>query len=206
VVAEKSAADAFKRSRKGRGNNQRLPSSEDLAGVGEAAGEAKPPHTPERVRELLESHRKDEEREAKTKANRYGSRPDGTRKSTGFLGSLQLPDGGVATEFSTQSDAVKVDGKRIDFPSLVPTLTEKERKQMVEDVIPNKKPIPESIMQKSIQYAKGRMAEGKGVFYDPDRDVPHQDIERSERDVPPRDFHETRSMGIEKASRKRFRL
>ena len=40
MVAEKSAADAFKRSRKGRGNNQRLPSSEDLAGVGEAAGEA----------------------------------------------------------------------------------------------------------------------------------------------------------------------
>ena len=31
-------------------------------------GAAKPPHTPERVRELLESHRKDEERKDKTKA------------------------------------------------------------------------------------------------------------------------------------------
>jgi hypothetical protein len=87
----------------------------------------------------------------------YGSRPDGTAKSKGFLGELKLPDGSIATEYSTQSDAIKVNGKRIDFPSLVPTLSKDELVLMQNDIIPNKKPIPESIMQKAIQHAKMRL-------------------------------------------------
>lgn len=97
---------------------------------------------------------------------RSGSRPDGTPKGVGYFGEIKLPDGGVATEYSTQSDAVKVGGKRIDFPSLVPTLTADELKNMTEDVIPNKKPIPEAVMQKAIDHARLRLGEGKSVFRD----------------------------------------
>ncbi len=101
--------------------------------------------------------------------NKFGRRPDGTQKGTGFLGTLKLggklaDTDGVATEFSVQSDAVKVDGKRIDFPTLVPTLTQKEIDLMVNDIIPNNKQIPEAIMQKAIAHAKKRIAEGKDVF------------------------------------------
>ena len=87
----------------------------------------------------------------------YGKRPDGSLKAKGFLGELKLPDGGVATEYSTQSKAVQVDGKQIDFPTLVPTLNKEEILLMQNDIIPNKKPIPEVIMQKAIQHAKLRL-------------------------------------------------
>ena len=94
----------------------------------------------------------------------YGNRPDGSSKSTGFLGEIKLPDGGVATEYSTQSGAIKVDGKQIDFPTLVPTLTKNEIALMQNEIIPNKKPIPETIMQKSIEHAKIRLAKKLSPF------------------------------------------
>ncbi len=94
----------------------------------------------------------------------FGQRENGTPKGTGFLGVLKIKGGGVATEYTTQSNAVKVDGKRIDFPSLVPTLTEAEVRQMTDDIIPNRKKIPEPIMRKAIDHANKRTAEGKSVF------------------------------------------
>lgn len=106
------------------------------------------------------------------KPNTDDIRQDGSQKGTGFLGVLPIkgPDGktGIATEYSTKSDAVKVDGKKIDFPSLVPGLTEKEVVQMTDDIIPLHKPIPEPIMQKAIDHANKRLSEGKPVFAEPD--------------------------------------
>lgn len=96
--------------------------------------------------------------------NGYGARPDGTMKGSGYLGELKLKGGGVATEYSVQSDAVKINGKRVDFPTLVPTLTPQEVKLMQEDIIPNDKEPPEAIMQKAIAYAKQRIAQGKSPF------------------------------------------
>ena len=94
----------------------------------------------------------------------YGKRPDGTVKSKGFLGEIKLPDGSVATEYSTQSGAVQVNGKQIDFPTLVPTLSKDEIALMRNEIIPNKKQIPESIMQKAIEHAKMRLAKKLSPF------------------------------------------
>ena len=94
----------------------------------------------------------------------YGSRPDGSAKSKGFLGELKLPDGNVATEYSTQSGAIKVDGKQIDFPTLVPSLSKDEVALMQNEIIPNKKPIPEGIMQKAIEHAKMRLSKNLSPF------------------------------------------
>lgn len=94
----------------------------------------------------------------------YGMRPDGSKKGTGWLGPLELKGGGVATEYSVQSDAVKVDGKRIDFPVLVPTLSSDELQTLRDDIIPNDKPIPESIMQKAIKHAQKRIESGESPF------------------------------------------
>lgn len=95
-------------------------------------------------------------------------RPDGTQKGKGFLGILSGIDAQgnafESTEFSTQSNAVKVNGKRIDFPSFVPTLTRAEIDLMINDIIPNRKNIPASIMLKAIKHAKNRLSEGKNVF------------------------------------------
>jgi len=94
----------------------------------------------------------------------YGKRPDGSMKGTGWLGEIKIPNGSVATEYTTQSQAVKVGGKQIDFPTLVPTLTQKEISLMKNDIIPNGKDIPEPIMRKAIDHAKKMIAEGKSVF------------------------------------------
>ena len=95
-------------------------------------------------------------------------RPDGTQKQKGWLGVLKgkNPDGKTfeATEYSTQSNAIKVDNKRVDFPTLVPTLTKEEIKKMLDDIIPHKKPIPESIMQKAITHARSRIEAGQSPF------------------------------------------
>jgi hypothetical protein len=93
----------------------------------------------------------------------YGARPDGSKKSKGWVGEIYLENGDVATEFSTQSDAVKVNGKRIDFPTLVPTLTPEELDAM-KKVIATNGAIPEGVMQKAIQHARKRLSENKSVF------------------------------------------
>ena len=91
----------------------------------------------------------------------FGRRADNTLKGLGFFGELQLPDGGVATEFSI---GVQFDGKETQIPTLVPTLTEEERNLLTSDIIPNRKSIPDSIVQKAVDHAKFRLDEGKSPF------------------------------------------
>lgn len=93
----------------------------------------------------------------------YGKRPDGSKKGKGWLGTIDLGDGNVATEYTTQSDAVKVNGQRIDFPTLVPTLTPEEVETM-KKVISGKGKVPEPIMQKAIEHARKQLSENKSVF------------------------------------------
>lgn len=92
-------------------------------------------------------------------------RPDGTLKGNGWLGKLplNLPGGkkGVATEYSV---GVQIGGKEMDIPSLVPTLSKDEVDLMVNDIIPNHKNVPDSIVQKAVDFAKGRIAQGKSPF------------------------------------------
>lgn len=89
-------------------------------------------------------------------------RNDGkTYKGTGWLGVLRLPNGGVASEYTV---GVDIDGKEVDIPTLVPTLTKAEQDMMVNDIIPNSKEIPETIMKKAVDFAKMRLANGQSVF------------------------------------------
>ncbi len=96
----------------------------------------------------------------------FGLRPDGTPKGTGFLGELKLPGGGVATEFSVGVQLESKGGEETDIPSLVPTLTKQEIALMVNDIIPNKKTIPDSILQKAVDHANSRVRAGKNIFAD----------------------------------------
>jgi hypothetical protein len=91
-------------------------------------------------------------------------RPDGTTKGNGYKGVLKASDGSDVTEFSISSSDVKVKGKEIDFPTIVPTLTKAEVNLMLTDIIPNKKRIPDAIYKKAVDHAKKRIKEGKNVF------------------------------------------
>ena len=91
-------------------------------------------------------------------------RPDGTVKGKGFFGELPVKGGGVATEYSVGVQLESRGGAETDIPSLVPTLTKKERDLLLNDIIPNKKLIPESIVQKAVDHANARVKAGKNVF------------------------------------------
>lgn len=93
----------------------------------------------------------------------YGKRPDGSKKGKGWLGAIDLGDGNVATEYTTQVDEVKINGKSIDFPTLVPTLTPEEI-EMMKQVITSKGKIPDQVMRKAIDHARKQIAANKSVF------------------------------------------
>ncbi|KKK81821.1 hypothetical protein LCGC14_2809600, partial [marine sediment metagenome] len=104
-------------------------------------------------------------------------RPDGTKKDVGFLGVLKEAGGKDVTEFSISTD-LKQNGKIIDFPTMVPTLTEAEIDIMLNDIIPNNKEIPDSIVRKAEDHARKRIAEGKSVFFESKGGISISDYEK----------------------------
>src|SRR3972149_818269 len=100
----------------------------------------------------------DEELLKLAKQEQSDNRPDkNTReKGLGYFGKLKRPGGGYSTE---RSIGVNIDGEEVEIPSLVPTLTEKEK----EYLLSGKKPTSE-IIQKAIDHAQGRKKEGKNPF------------------------------------------
>lgn len=85
----------------------------------------------------------------------YGTRSDKTQKGEGYFGELVRPDGGVSTEVSI---GVNLDGKETQIPTLVPTLTEEEKKQVLADNITDK------IISKAVAHARQRIAKGLSPF------------------------------------------
>jgi hypothetical protein len=77
-------------------------------------------------------------------------------KGLGFLGDLRDINGIHMTEFSIGTE---IDGKEMEIPSIVPTLTKDEIRTIVDD-----KTTTETINKKAYRYAEKRVAEGKSVW------------------------------------------
>lgn len=90
----------------------------------------------------------------------YGKREDGTDKGEGFLGKLKNSDGRISTELSV---SYEIEGKEILMPSLVPTLTQKEVKHLLDN-----KPPTKAMEDKIIDHAMKRIEAGKSPFAQPD--------------------------------------
>lgn len=97
-------------------------------------------------------------------AQQFGKRADGTQKGNGFLGALQIRGGGIATEYSVGVKLEANNGQETEIPSLVPTLTKQEIDLILNDIIPNQKPVPPKILQKAVDHANKRVREGKSPF------------------------------------------
>lgn len=87
-------------------------------------------------------------------------RPDGTKKGTGFLGVLKNEKGQDVTEYSV---GVQIDGKEIDVPTLVPTLTDEEI-QIVLKASATGEQLPNSIIEKATRFAQQRLANGESQY------------------------------------------
>lgn len=91
----------------------------------------------------------------------WEKRADGTQKGKGFLGLLKRPDGKVSSEISI---GIEINGKEVEIPTIVPTLTQQELDFLLTNDPKTK--IPKSIIDKAIEHAKQRMAKGLSPFAD----------------------------------------
>lgn len=83
-------------------------------------------------------------------------RPDGTKKGQGFLGMLPFHDGRTSSELSI---GVNLNGKEMQIPSLVPTLSQQEIQHLLSGGL-----ITDAIAQKAVDHARMRMQQGLPVF------------------------------------------
>ena len=92
-------------------------------------------------------------------------RSDGSKKSAqGFLGPVKNNvEGGTMTEVSV---GMEINGKEMEVPTMVPTLTEKEIETLANMQLEgNAKNIPNSIIIKAKQHALQRIDQGLSPFY-----------------------------------------
>ena len=90
---------------------------------------------------------------------RYGS---AAPKGLGFLGPLLRPDGQVMSEYSI---GVNLDGRQVEIPSIVPTLTKQELATLL--TLKDGQAPPKSVIDKAIAYARTRLAGGYDAFAGP---------------------------------------
>jgi hypothetical protein len=95
-------------------------------------------------------------------------RRDGSKKSArGYLGPIKNKvTGGTMTEFSV---GIEIDGKEVEVPAMVPTLSSSEIEYM-QEMEPGKgwdmsNPVEQSIVKKAKDHAQKRLSEGKSVYY-----------------------------------------
>lgn len=102
----------------------------------------------------------------------YMRRQDGTVKGDGFLGRLKRKDGTEATEISVGTE---FDGKEVEIPLLVPSLSQQEVQYLLDNPIGMNEPgnigvkdpaVYDRIWGKAIRHAKQRMAAGRSPFKD----------------------------------------
>ena len=82
-------------------------------------------------------------------------------KGQGYLGPLQTPDG-LMTELSI---GVNLDGREMDIPALVPTLTQQEVQTLL--TLKPDQQIPKSVIDKAVAHARQRLTRGLDPFAGP---------------------------------------
>ena len=97
-------------------------------------------------------------------AKDYGKRPDGTKKSEGWLGLQKRPDGEVSSEISV---GVEIDGEEVLIPLMVPGLEKMELQWLLSTPVNEvASTVPDSILNKAIDHARKRIKENKSPFKD----------------------------------------
>jgi len=104
----------------------------------------------------------------------WGKRADGPTKGNGWLGVMTRPDGKISSEISV---GVNINGKEVEIPTMVPTLSKEETDYLLSNPTDKKDlfqtPTGKAIMTKAVDFAKDRMAQGKSPFAGNDEGPPH---------------------------------
>ena len=92
---------------------------------------------------------------------------NGDQKQAGWRGILSDGKGGVMTEVST---GVKIDGKEVEIPLIVPESTKEDLQRIAKIANGELTQIPDDLLEKALTFAKKRLAEGKSAFYNGDKE------------------------------------
>lgn len=92
---------------------------------------------------------------------------NGDQKQAGWRGILSDGKGGVMTEVST---GVKIDGKEVEIPLIVPESTKEDLQRIAKIANGELTDIPEDLLEKALSFAKKRIAEGKSAFFNGDKE------------------------------------
>jgi hypothetical protein len=97
-------------------------------------------------------------KQRKSLVSSYGKRVDGTEKGSGWLGELKMKDGSnrIMTEFSA---GFEVNGKEVEMPTIVPTLSEEELNHLLQGGKPTKQ-----IYDKAYKHGMERIKSGESPF------------------------------------------
>ena len=90
----------------------------------------------------------------------YGNRPDGTAKGGGWLGEVRSADGSTMTELTI---GVGVNGREMQIPLLVPTLSDEEIRALAAGGRPS-----ESMVEKAVDHALMRQDQNKSPYIQDD--------------------------------------
>ena len=90
---------------------------------------------------------------------------DGDQKQAGWRGILSDGKGGVMTEVSA---GVTIDGKEVEIPLIIPESTQEDLKRIAQVANGELTDIPVDLMDKAMEFAKKRLAEGKSPFFNGD--------------------------------------
>lgn len=94
-------------------------------------------------------------------ANEYGARPDGTAKSTGWLGVHKADDGSDVSEYSV---GVNIGGRQQDIPTLTPYSTPEDVRDILESAS-NRRPPGNDAVRRAYTWARYRIGRGLSPFF-----------------------------------------
>ena len=132
--------------------------ADDLMSLAQLGGYVGPPLTPD-PQALAPRPTAPVYTDPTTWGRRYRS---GDPKGMGFFGPLVHANGGVMSELSLED---MIDGKLVEYPSIVPTLTEAELRTLLR--LKDKERPPRSVMEKALAFARARVAAGRSTFAEP---------------------------------------
>ena len=94
-------------------------------------------------------------------------RPDGSPKGSGWLGTQKNSKGEDVSEYSV---GVEIDGEEMDIPTLVPGMTDADKKEVVSSTEQGRFP-SDDVIGKAVSHAKKQIEAGESPFNEPDESV-----------------------------------
>lgn len=92
---------------------------------------------------------------------------NGAQKQAGWRGVLSDRKGGVMTEVSVGTE---INGKEVEIPLIIPDSTESDLVRIAKIANGEMTKVPDDLMEKAVDFAKKRLAEGKSPFFNGDKE------------------------------------